>query len=406
MKIINLLFAFTFVLPAFAGKVLTYTASSTVSQEEANNEAIAGIAKQIVAEVQVHQSITKKESSEGGKSSLDETFFSSTKVGSNISIKGVTVTPIQAEGKSFKAKATLDLDEFTAEIQFHIKRIRDQIAKYESQARTSLKERNYGSCAKDIQAAKDLIPTYEALIEKLGKVYPLNDSHRLLHSLPEVESMLVAKLAGVKITGPTESFTLTKSEMPPWSVYVSDDQGALPNFPIVIRQGRNDLLEKRTDEKGFADVLLRKVNFEKGPYTIQIVPSIPLSIARAAGIQQGIEISYKVTQKRCDVHLECNEIANICNALETALSHKSIFLSDKSNVPHLKTSFNVFDRGSMTAGNATLNSYDVELSIKGGSIYFTSRSKGVGKNQLDATIKAVQKTNFSDLQKQLEKDCQ
>ena len=30
---------------AFAGKVITYTASSAVSQEEANNTAIAGVAK-------------------------------------------------------------------------------------------------------------------------------------------------------------------------------------------------------------------------------------------------------------------------------------------------------------------------------------------------------------------------
>ena len=46
-KIAFLLLSFS--VAAFAGKVITYTASSEVSQEQANNTAIAGVAKQVSA---------------------------------------------------------------------------------------------------------------------------------------------------------------------------------------------------------------------------------------------------------------------------------------------------------------------------------------------------------------------
>ena len=38
----------------------------------------------------------------------------------------------------------------------------------------------------------------------------------------------------------------------------------------------------------------RKVNFENGPYTIDVYPNIPIGMARAAGIDQGIQITYNI----------------------------------------------------------------------------------------------------------------
>ena len=43
------LFTLAFSISVFAGKVITYTASSAESQEQANNTAIAGVAKQVSA---------------------------------------------------------------------------------------------------------------------------------------------------------------------------------------------------------------------------------------------------------------------------------------------------------------------------------------------------------------------
>ena len=86
------------------------------------------------------------------------------------------------------------MDEFTADIQFQIRRIKTEVMKLENKARESLKNRLYAKAATDLQAAQDMLPEYERLLWQLSKVYPLNDSLRILHSLPEVETALIKRL--------------------------------------------------------------------------------------------------------------------------------------------------------------------------------------------------------------------
>lgn len=404
MKKTTLLIALLAVLPAFAGRVITYTAVSEKSQEEANNAAMAGVAKQIVAQVDSKQVLTKKESKSGGNSSLDETFFSSNSVKSNIKLKGVKIESVKTD-KGYKATATLDMDEFTSDIQFQMKRIRTDVAKLEASAREALKNRQYAKVASDLQSAQAMLPDYERLLWQLSKVYPLNDTQRLLHNLPEVESALIEKLSGIKIKGPTETFALVSSEMPEWSVTVTDSEGPLSGFPLIAKQGRQTLAEKRTGENGSANFLLRKVNFETGPFSLTIMPNLPLAFIKASGLSQGIEITYKVKRSRCEVRLECNQIANLCNAFEKNLNQKSIFAVDDPKAPKLSVGFTASEKNSLGTGNNAMRSYEITLSVKGDGVSYMATSKGVGKSDLDATIKAVQKTDLSDLQKQLTKYC-
>ncbi len=404
MKKTTLLIALLAVLPAFAGRVITYTAVSEKSQEEANNAAMAGVAKQIVAQVDSKQVLTKKESKSGANSSLDETFFSSNSVKSNIKLKGVKIESVKTD-KGYKATATLDMDEFTSDIQFQMKRIRTDVAKLEASAREALKNRQYAKVASDLQSAQAMLPDYERLLWQLSKVYPLNDTQRLLHNLPEVESALIEKLSGIKIKGPTETFALVSSEMPEWSVTVTDSEGPLSGFPLIAKQGRQTLAEKRTGENGSANFLLRKVNFETGPFSLTVMPNLPLAFIKASGLSQGIEITYKVKRSRCEVRLECNQIANLCNAFEKNLNQKSIFAVDDPKAPKLSVGFTASEKNSLGTGNNAMRSYEITLSVKGDGVSYMATSKGVGKSDLDATIKAVQKTDLSDLQKQLTKYC-
>lgn len=46
-------------------------------------------------------------------------------------------------------------------------------------------------------------------------------------------------------------------------------------------------------------------------------------------------------------------------------------------------------------------SYEITVTAKGDKVNYMATSKGVGKNELDAAIKAIQKADFTDLQRQL-----
>ena len=91
------------IVPAMAGKIVTYTATSKVSQEEANNAAIAGVAKQVKSQVSATQTQTKYEDITNGKSVLGETYRAKNNVKSNVVLKGGTLKLTSNRGRQARA---------------------------------------------------------------------------------------------------------------------------------------------------------------------------------------------------------------------------------------------------------------------------------------------------------------
>ena len=116
---------------AFAGKVITYTASSEVSQEQANNTAIAGVAKQVSSTVVTDDKLRTEDVSAGGKEKISQTYTSNKNVKTNVDLKWVKVTPLPKDGKKFRATATLDVDEMTNNIRLQMATAKEKLAKYE-----------------------------------------------------------------------------------------------------------------------------------------------------------------------------------------------------------------------------------------------------------------------------------
>ena len=386
------------VVPALAGKIVTYTATSTVSQEEANNSAMAGVAKQIKSQVSATQTLTKYEDINDGKSVLGETYRAKSNVKSNVVLKGVKVVPIKVD-KGFKATATLDMDEFTASLQFRLKTLQQDISKLEKSARKAIDNRTYANAASDLETAEDKVNEYNFYLQQLADVYPLNDSHRLQHALPEIEKLLVERLSSITITTTTEpNFELTKAEMPSWNVIVKDSIGPVPNFPLIARQSKT-LSERRTQKNGIATFKLRNVNFEKGPYEIIVEPNLSLELLKKTGLRNALEVPYRVKISRCAIKLYCEMEANVCSALENALSKKSIFVTDdeESTAPELSVEIENTFRGRL----GFISSFDFTIAIKGEGVNFFTTGKGVGKTEAAATLSAIKKTDFASLQKQL-----
>ena len=396
-KVLFLLFAGM----ACAGKVVTYTATSNVSQEDANNSAIAGVAKQISSNVQANQTLNKEEVSAGKRSTYKETYRSTSQVTSNIDIKGISVSTVKTD-KGFKATATLDLDEYTADLQFKMNEIRQKVAELEKAIKASIEKRQYALGITSLEEAKTKISEYGGLVNRLATIYPVNESHQLKHSISDLETQLYARLAQIRIEGPTEQFTLSKSEMPPWNVTVYDDAGPVANFPLIAKQTFQVLLERRTQADGSATFNLRNVNFEKGPYVIVVEPGFSEEILKATGLRQKFTLSYQVSDSKCPVRIECKELANVCNALEKALFQKTILVEESPDAPLLQLKVSSTEgKAIMINDNMTRYSYNVDLSLKGKKISFVTSAKENGKNASDATVKAIAKMDFAKLKQQL-----
>ena len=139
-------------IPAMAGKIVTYTATSKISQEEANNSAIAGVAKQVKSKVSATQKQTKYEDIYNGESTLGETYRANNTVKSNVVLKGVKVVPVKMEkGKGYKATATLDMDEFTADLRFRLNSIKQELADLEKSSKQAFNDRIYINVVNDLE---------------------------------------------------------------------------------------------------------------------------------------------------------------------------------------------------------------------------------------------------------------
>ena len=273
------------------------------------------------------------------------------------------------------------------------------IAKLEKSAHKALDNRTYANAASDLEIAEDKVNEYNFYLQQLADVYPLNDSHRLQHALPEIEKLLIERLSNITITTTAETnFELTKAEMPSWNVIVKDSIGPVPNFPLIARQSKT-LSERRTQKNGIATFKLRNVNFEKGPYEIIVEPNLSLELLKKTGLRNALEVPYRVKISRCAIKLYCEMEANVCSALENALSKKSIFVTDdeESTAPELSVEIENTFRGRL----GFISSFDFTIAIKGEGVNFFTTGKGVGKTEAAATLSAIKKTDFASLQKQL-----
>ena len=388
-------------LPAMAGKIVTYTATSKISQEEANNSAIAGVAKQVKSKISATQKQTKFEDIYNGESTLGETYRANNTVKSNVVLKGVKVVPVKAD-KGFKATATLDMDEFTADLRFRLNTLKQEIADLEKTSRQAFSDRIYINSINDLDAAKEKVNEYNFYLAQLADVYPIDDSYRLQHGLADFEKILVERLSRLTFeTTAKADLEIGRPEMPSWDVIVKDSLGPVPSFPLIARQSKT-LAERRTQDDGSVTFSLRNVNFEKGPYVIIVEPNFPYELLKKTGMMNALEVPYRVIRSRCEVSVQCNLPSNICKAIDNALSKKSIYTTNDDTVsPPLNVEVSSDIRNKL----GSLKSYDVSISIKGAGVDFFSMSKGAGKNETDATLSAIKKTDFSPLQKQLEPYC-
>lgn len=387
-------------VPAFAGRIITYTATSNVSQEEANNAAIAGVAKQISSRVEASQVMKKNETESDGKSSFRQTYQAQNKVYSDLILKGIVLSTVKVDN-GFQAVANLDLDVFTADLQLKLKTIQQEVSQQEEAAQKALAARHYYNAVKAIEMERPLILQHQKVLDQLGQIYPIKDSHRLQHNLPSLETTIVDRLSKIRIEGPKAQFEISKPEMPAWEVSVSDEFGPLPNFPLVARQGRQTLSERRTQDNGVATFNLRNVNFSSGPYAISVEANLPQAILREAGIQNGIEVTYSVTQAKCNIQLQCSSASDVCNAIENSLSRISVFNSTSDKAPKITVETSAKVKNTL----GSLTSYNMEIILRGNNVLFSQSTKGAGKDKSDALVKAIHKMDFSDIKNQMKSSC-
>lgn len=377
---------------AFAGKVITYTASSEVSQEQANNTAIAGVAKQVSSTVVTDDRLRTEDVSAGGKEKISQTYTSNKNVKTNVDLKWVKVQPLPKDGKKFRATATLDVDEMTNNIRLQMANAKEKIAKYEADGRAALEASRYDEAIRMLTAAEALIEPYSALKSELAQVFTLNESFNLKHNLPGLRADIASKLGNLQVKTAPEKLVLEKDVIENLTVTVTDAKGAVTDFPLKAVQDGKKLDSRRTQDNGTAVFTIPNVNFGAGTLAISFVPDFPKDILKAARLEKGFVVPYEVKQASCNVRFDCTGSPEGCKALADQMAKQGVLVGKNAKDPVIKAEVKATPKGSLNQ----LLSFDVMVSVSGDKVSFTKSSKGVGKTEAEAVTKAVGKLKVKE----------
>lgn len=380
---------------AFAGKVITYTASSEVSQEQANNTAIAGVAKQVSSTVVTDDRLRTEDVSAGGKEKISQTYTSNKNVRTNVDLKWVKVQPLPKDGKKFRATATLDVDEMTNNIRLQMANAKEKIAKYEADGRAALEASRYDEAIRMLTAAEALIEPYSALKSELAQVFTLNESFNLKHNLPGLRADIASKLGNLQVKTAPEKLVLEKDVIENLTVTVTDAKGAVTDFPLKAVQDGKKLDSRRTQDNGTAVFTIPNVNFGAGTLAISFVPDFPKDILKAARLEKGFVVPYEVKQASCNVRFDCTGSPEGCKALADQMAKQGVLVGKNAKDPVIKAEVKATPKGSLNQ----LLSFDVAVSVSGDKVSFTKSSKGVGKTEAEAVTKAVGKLKVKEFGK-------
>lgn len=380
---------------AFAGKVITYTASSEVSQEQANNTAIAGVAKQVSSTVVTDDRLRTEDVSAGGKEKISQTYTSNKNVKTNVDLKWVKVQPLPKDGKKFRATATLDVDEMTNNIRLQMANAKEKIAKYEAAGRAALEASRYDEAIRMLTAAEALIEPYSALKSELAQVFTLNESFNLKHNLPGLRADIASKLGNLQVKTAPEKLVLEKDVIENLTVTVTDAKGAVTDFPLKAVQDGKKLDSRRTQDNGTAVFTIPNVNFGAGTLAISFVPDFPKDILKAARLEKGFVVPYEVKQASCNVRFDCTGSPEGCKALADQMAKQGVLVGKNAKDPVIKAEVKATPKGSLNQ----LLSFDVMVSVSGDKVSFTKSSKGVGKTEAEAVTKAVGKLKVKEFDK-------
>lgn len=399
-KIAFLLLSFS--VAAFAGKVITYTASSEVSQEQANNTAIAGVAKQVSAQVKSDDRLSTSDvTAADGKESISQTYTSKKNVKTDVNLKWIKVSALPKDGKKFRATATLDVDEMTNNIRLQMADIKDKIAKFEAAGRAALDDSRYDEAVRNYSEATSLLQPYADLKAELAEVFSLNESYNLKHDLPGFKALIASRLGNVRIETEPAKLVLEKDIIQDLKVKVLDANGAVTDFPLKAVQDGKKLDSRRTQDNGAAVFTLPNVNFTSGTLSVSFIPDFPKEILKASRMEKGFVFPYEAKLAACNVRLDCKGNADACKALEGELAKNAVYIGKDARYPQLKAEVVSTPKGSL----GKLVSFDMTVSVTGDRVNFSKSTKGVGKTEAEAMAKGIAKLKFRELQEQVKRIC-
>ena len=369
-----------------SARVVTWTAYSTESQADADEAAIAGVAKQISSHVVSTVVVRQSEDQSDLKKSID----TKKSVHSDIFLKGIKIQRLPKSENKFGSTASIDLDELTSKYRFKLQSIQAEVSKFEASAKKALAERRYAEVARNLGNVPGLSNSYNMVLEEMSDYVPLDNSMRLNTESSSITDAMVNDLRHVVIKAAVAGESGSQDSQISFSVDVSNVGAGIDGFPVSVVKNGKILTEAYTDSKGHAEILIPKSQLRASPHELFVAPRLFSLYCNAAALNP-VLVRYPMEVSRCAVNLSCSD-AKVCSTVMKKLTDRYGDVYESRSAPLTK----VKAQGQLKNKMGSVQSYGVTMSLSKDGKSCQKEQTGAGRNKSEALVSAIKKMDIEN----------
>lgn len=361
---------------SLAANVVTYTATSKVSQKDADKKALEGVALQIGAQVKSSFETQTVEKADG---SIERTADSRKSVSTNILLKGAKLQPGPKTNGMFQTTVTVDLDQLASKMLLDLQQLKSSMKTKDSLIRLDMLDRDYRKMESDMIQLEKLAVSYNDQLENLSFVQKVPQDLRLETTLGELTEFLISSMQTVKIEAEIQKGTL--------QVSVSDFAGPIANFPVVLTQDKKDLASRKTNAEGVAAFPMKEVTKHKPSGEVTVHADMNFKFVRQSALLNKT-VSYGAQKTGASYRLNCSGEVAECGALQKFLIDAGLSIVDKPQLPELVATLEFSDKPN---SSRTLVTSRATIKLRQGNSEMVEQPQGVGREAESAHVKAISK---------------
>ena len=367
---------------ALAANLVTYTATSNVSQKDADKKALEGVALQIGAKVD-----SKMEShvSENADGSIEKTMDSKKSVSTNVLLKGAKIVPGPKQNGLFQSTVTVDLDQLASKILLDLGQIKVQMKSKDSLIRLDMLDRDYRKMEADMIQLEKLAGQYNDQLEALSFVQAVPKELQLETTMGELTEFLISSMQTVKLETEEKDGNLR--------VVVSDFAGPIANFPVALTQDSKNVAVVKTDVKGVANFNLKKIKNLKPSGDVTVHADMNFKFVRQSALQN-VNVTYGAKKTGVAYRLACKGAVAECGALQKFLMDAGLSITDKAGLPELSVTLEFSDKDN---SSKTLTTSRATVKFSCADKELVDQPQGVGRDAETAHVKAISKLSASKI---------
>lgn len=367
-------------VPFCTARVITWTAYSKDSQAAADEEAIAGIAKQISAQVDASTTVAHNERDVGALSETSKSIQTQNSIRSEVFLKGIRLQMLPKKGKNFGTTATLDLDELTSNYRFELESIQREVSDIELHVQKDLDAQFYAEANRLLSEIPHKKRQYRAILDEMSIYTTLDNSMRLKSNSTLLEESLIRELRELKIQVVDEkSFTIK----------VKKNEIAVPHFILTAEHNGKPIAKVSTDSNGIAIFEISPQDLISSPHELVVISELPLNLRNAAAIQP-ITLHYQINFPRCKLNISCKATPTTCAAIFDKISDTfgQIEHSTQSSITFVQV------QATPMRSLKNLTSYNTSLTLSHKEKHCQWTNVGTGRTEEEATAAAIKTMNM------------